>query len=81
MGLKIHLKFCGGCNPEIERGEVAKQVDQLTHAGGFDVALTTRDDNIHLRLLLNGCPQACLEDDPSGLRECGALHFSTGRKG
>ena len=63
--LKIRLKYCGGCNPEIDREEVAGQVERLIRDRGLDAVFTASDEQVHLKLLLNGCPQACLEEDPA----------------
>ncbi len=60
----IRIKFCGGCNPEIERGSVIKKFKELVASSGkkyrFDF---DNDDKYDLLILVNGCQHACLEED------------------
>ena len=61
--LRIWLKYCGGCNPDIERGEVVRRLETLMASEGFMVGFTATMEEADLRLLVNGCPSACLEDE------------------
>jgi len=61
---KIRLKYCGGCNPEIDRGAVVKRLEELFLSND----LKTKFDfdcngNTDFLILVNGCPHACLEED------------------
>jgi len=57
--LRLALKYCGGCNPLIERGEVARKIqDEL--AGARWVSWEEESD---LLVFINGCPTACAETE------------------
>ena len=61
--LRIWLKYCGGCNPDIERGDVVKRLEKRMTSEGFTVDFTAAMEAADLRLLVNGCPSSCLEDE------------------
>ncbi|MCF8079166.1 MAG: hypothetical protein K9K88_07785 [Desulfobacterales bacterium] len=58
----IRVRYCGGCNPEIERGQLVKEVT-ATLAGEVSFSQTPSPD---LWLLVNGCPHACLDEELAG---------------
>ena len=53
----LAIKFCGGCNPVIERGEVARKSREEL-AGARWVSWEGESD---LLVVINGCPRACAE--------------------
>ncbi|MCF8026363.1 MAG: hypothetical protein K9K82_12855 [Desulfobacteraceae bacterium] len=57
----VRIRFCGGCNPEIDRGETAQQVITLLK-GRMN---TTFDPDIPADLTLHvcGCAHACLDEE------------------
>ncbi|MCF8024433.1 MAG: hypothetical protein K9K82_02970 [Desulfobacteraceae bacterium] len=57
----VRIRFCGGCNPEIDRGETAQQVITLLK----ERMNTTFDPNIPADLTLHvcGCAHACLDEE------------------
>ncbi|MBS3732807.1 MAG: hypothetical protein KGY42_07860 [Desulfobacterales bacterium] len=57
----VRIRFCGGCNPEIDRGETAQQVIPLLK-GRMN---TTFDPNLSADLTLHvcGCAHACLDEE------------------
>ena len=61
--LHIRLKYCGGCNPEIDRGAVVKRLERLINKEGIGVQFTTTGEKVDLLLLVNGCPHACIEEE------------------
>ena len=63
--LHIRLKYCGGCNPEIDRSAIVKHLEGLIEREGLDVQFTTTEEKADLLLLINGCPHACIEGEDS----------------
>lgn len=61
--LHIRLKYCGGCNPEIDRGAIVKRLERLIEGEGLGVRFTTTEEKADLLLLINGCPHACIEGE------------------
>jgi hypothetical protein len=63
MTLRIQVRFCGGCNPEIERGAVVRQIMELLGEKAqwtFDAHPRQPVDVI---LNISGCPHACLDEE------------------
>jgi dissimilatory sulfite reductase (desulfoviridin) alpha/beta subunit len=59
---KVKVKFCGGCNPHIDRGEVYRRIGE--HMEGEGVVLTTNEDaDASLLLVIEGCPTGCTSLD------------------
>ena len=54
---RLAIKFCGGCNPHLERGELAHKVRQ----GVSPSQWVSREEESDLVLIINGCPTACAE--------------------
>jgi len=52
------MKFCGGCNPTIERGVVAQQIREGL-AG--EVRWVSEEEKKDFILIINGCPTACAD--------------------
>jgi len=62
--IMIHLKYCGGCNPEIDRPAVVKRLEELFLSSNLKVKFDFNSNkNTDLLILVNGCPHACLEED------------------
>jgi hypothetical protein len=60
----IGIRYCGGCNPQIDRAKVVSNLKAGLEAMEMDVELTTdRNKTINLALLINGCAHACLEEE------------------
>ncbi len=54
---RLGIKFCGGCNPIIERGDLARKIRE-----GFPLAQwVSWEEEPDLVLIINGCPTACAE--------------------
>ncbi|MEW6529362.1 MAG: hypothetical protein AB1473_00910 [Thermodesulfobacteriota bacterium] len=67
--MKIRVRYCGGCNPQIDRASVVTHLVKIAQGAGFCVDLRSGDDADWL-LLINGCPRACLEEEhPEVARE------------
>jgi hypothetical protein len=53
---RLALKFCGGCNPEIDRGLVARRIREEL---GGRVSWLPGDEEADFILIINGCRTAC----------------------
>ena len=62
--LTIRIKYCGGCNPEIDRRAVVKRLEEFFLSNNLNVEFDFNSNrNNDLLILVNGCPHACLEED------------------
>ncbi|RLB85078.1 MAG: hypothetical protein DRH15_03915 [Deltaproteobacteria bacterium] len=60
----IKIKYCGGCNPEIDRVWLVESLKEqlLEEALKIDF-VEQEDETADLLLLINGCKHACLEQE------------------
>ena len=59
---KLAVKYCGGCNPSIDRAELVGKVAVLLAERNADWKLVTLKDNAYdAVLLVNGCPVGCVQ--------------------
>lgn len=59
MNRKIGIRFCGGCNPRIDRVAVAENVRNKLEILGY--SLSEHDQDADFLIYLNGCSAACAE--------------------
>jgi hypothetical protein len=60
--LTIGVRYCGGCNPEIDRSRIVTELQEGLRKMGHQVDLTTDGERpVGMALLVNGCKHACLE--------------------
>ena len=55
---RMAVKFCGGCNPAVERGSVAERIRKKL-AG--EVSWVSGDEEKDFLLMINGCLTACAD--------------------
>jgi len=55
---RLAIKFCGGCNPVIDRGLVAQKVREELSGGASWVSAEEEPDFL---LIINGCRTACAD--------------------
>jgi hypothetical protein len=59
----IGLRYCGGCNPQIDRARAVRSLKEGLKTMGLAVEFTTETKPIaDLILLINGCTHACVEE-------------------
>lgn len=63
MALLIQVRFCGGCNPDIDRGGIVRQIISVLGKKAAWTFDAHPQQPIDLILLVNGCPHACMEED------------------
>ena len=57
--LKIQIKYCGGCNPTIDR---IKTVESLIHKLKDKIKIVSNEDDIiDVMLIVCGCSTACID--------------------
>ncbi|NLU50888.1 MAG: hypothetical protein GXX09_10905 [Syntrophomonadaceae bacterium] len=55
--MKLRIKFCGGCNPIINRSKLVKAIkDELGRAVNFEIVEQQAD----VGLIVGGCPVCCV---------------------
>jgi len=54
----LAIKFCGGCNPIIDRGQLARSIRE--HLTGW-VRWVPPEEEADLLLIISGCPTACVD--------------------
>ena len=62
--LKLRVAYCGGCNPEIDRGRVVERLYELLKSEGAEVKSVPVSEMPDLVLIVNGCAHACKEEEP-----------------
>ena len=59
---KLAVKYCGGCNPSIDRTELVGKLAVLLADRNADWKLVTLKDNAYDAIILvNGCPVGCVQ--------------------
>ncbi|MCJ7773960.1 MAG: hypothetical protein MUP22_12605 [Desulfobacterales bacterium] len=60
--LKIGLKYCGGCNPNYDRGAMAEKISrELNDAANF---VTIIDGDVDMVVSIQGCDVSCADLKP-----------------
>ncbi len=54
--LKIGVKYCGNCNPQIDGPKLVKRIKELLPDSLF---LSAEDPGIDVLLIVSGCPVDC----------------------
>jgi hypothetical protein len=58
----IGVRYCGGCNPQIDRSRIVMDLRGGLKKMGREVDLTTEKERaVDMVLLVNGCKHACLD--------------------
>lgn len=52
------IKFCGGCNPQVDRVAIARILGQKLQGKVF---FTSAEEEIELLILIHGCAAACAD--------------------
>jgi hypothetical protein len=70
----IGIRYCGGCNPQIDRSAIIKNLKKKLEKMSIEADFTTdRQAAVDIVLLINGCIHACLEEEC--LREVDSPQF------
>lgn len=70
--LAIGLRYCGGCNPQIDRSGIVNDLRENLRTMGLEADLIPEGEKpVDVVLLVNGCRHACLEKEyPESGRGC-----------
>jgi len=55
--MTVGIQFCGGCNPRINRGQIALELQKELVAMGFEVFFNNL--NVDILVFLSGCLAGC----------------------
>ncbi|MFZ5642869.1 MAG: hypothetical protein ACOY46_04665 [Bacillota bacterium] len=65
--IKVAVKYCGGCNPEIDRENI---ISRLTAETGLDIYhFNESAERPDILIAVNGCPRGCLMPGPAGFQD------------
>ncbi len=59
LGRRVSIKFCGGCNPQINRAEIAREVGKHLSSHGLTVVFNSFDADFIVHL--SGCSSNCAQ--------------------
>lgn len=57
MNKHVGITFCGGCNPRIDRGGIAKKIGELVSEQGYTVVFNRSDADFIV--YISGCSANC----------------------
>jgi hypothetical protein len=60
MQVGIGVKYCGGCNPAIDRSELVREIEKLLPRG-FSLTTDQSSGPWDIGILVCGCPTACAD--------------------
>jgi hypothetical protein len=63
----VRVRFCGGCNPEIDRGALLERLQQLNASQTTRLCFTTAGGAADMELKINGCAHGCLDEADWGV--------------
>ena len=62
--LSIGVKYCGGCNPQIDRSKAVSELKEKLANSGINVDITFDEEkSVDVILLVNGCLRGCLDEE------------------
>ena len=61
--MRIALKYCGSCNPEIDLARIGGKVFEEAQAWGWEVVPREGLAEADILLLLCGCPRTCIDTE------------------
>jgi len=60
----IGIRYCGGCNPQIDRSRVIRRLKEGLEKRAFKATFATdKKKAVDIVLLVNGCMHACLQEE------------------
>lgn len=71
--VKVAIKYCGSCNPNIDLPRLARHITSLAGSLGF-ILVSPGEGSVDILIGLNGCPRAC--GDSEGATSPGGYHLS-----
>lgn len=56
--VRVAIKYCGSCNPQVNLGRIASYLSQVPARRGLEL-VSLSAANIDVVVILCGCPRAC----------------------
>lgn len=72
---RVSINFCGGCNPQINRSEIAQKVQERLTEMGYLVFFN--ESNSDLIIYLSGCSSNCAQRYSTNYFPCLVVAAST----
>jgi sulfite reductase beta subunit-like hemoprotein len=57
--VKVALKYCGSCNPQVDLTSIARHLAKVAETRGDFQLVPLPEDGINIVVILCGCPRAC----------------------
>jgi hypothetical protein len=57
--VKVALKYCGSCNPQVDLSRIARHLAGLAEERGDFQLVPLSENDIDVVVILCGCPRAC----------------------
>ncbi len=57
--IKIALKYCGCCNPQVDLSRIARYLSEVIQGRGGLQLLPLAEENLDVVVILCGCPRSC----------------------
>ena len=73
--MKVSIKFCGGCNPRIDRVGVAAEIKNHFASDRVEVVYNSLEADIIV--YISGCPSSCASRKAGGGKACVAIAGSS----
>jgi Fe-S cluster biogenesis protein NfuA len=72
---QVSIRFCGGCNPRIDRSQIAEKVREAMAAYGYNVVFNSV--NADFIVYLSGCTASCAYRYSSSKKPCVVVAAAT----
>jgi len=66
--IKVALKYCGSCNPQIDTSEIGNSLKEAFRKDDSLSLVSPEDSNIDVIVILCGCARACGDTEEIGGR-------------
>ena len=61
--MRVALKYCGACNPEVDLARIGCLVAELVQQQGWQVVTPGENAGADVLVLLCGCPRTCIDKE------------------
>ena len=61
--MRIALKYCGSCNPEVDLARIGRSVAELVQQQDWPLVTLGEGDDADVLVLLCGCPRTCIDKE------------------
>jgi len=59
--MRVAVKYCGSCNPEIELADIGHEIEEALQETPDISLVSRRSRRIDVMVILCGCPKACAD--------------------